>query len=88
MRYRVDPKHAGAPWVDELLRKIQGRTPPPPELTKQQRSLVKLACASIRLHAAALAKDAVPRDDKTGASKPLALANAALATVMKGTTNG
>jgi hypothetical protein len=55
----------------------------PPALTKEQRSLIKLACASIRLHATALAKDAVPRS-ADGRSQPLALANTALTTIMKG----
>jgi hypothetical protein len=85
MRFRVDPK-ADPSWVDEMLAKIRGRVPQP-ELTDEQRSLVKLAHSAIRLHASALAKGVVPRTED-GASQPLALALTSLNTVMKGMRHG
>jgi hypothetical protein len=74
----------GVPWHVQVIRKIEAaRASPVHEFTPEQRSLLKLAVSSARLHAAALSKDCVPRDDD-GNSQPLALMKAALDTLRKG----
>ena len=82
MRLVIDPKKPQN-WVDDILAKIMGRDRAPPELTKQQRSIVKLVIASACLHEVALAKGVVPRT-KDGSSQPLLVMKVALDTLEKG----
>jgi hypothetical protein len=83
MRLVIDPKHRGAPWVDELLAKVMAR-PPEREFTKQQRSLLRLSMTAAQLHARCLAGGIEPPRTKDGRSQPLQLMKTCLATLEKG----
>jgi hypothetical protein len=52
----------------------QQRSPPPVALTKEQRSLIKLAKRAIDLHALTVSRGYDPPRSADGASQPLALA--------------
>jgi hypothetical protein len=57
---------------------------PPPELTKQQRSLLRLSMTAAQLHARCLAGGIEPPRTPEGASQPLQLMKTCLATLEKG----
>jgi hypothetical protein len=61
----------------------QQRSPPPVELTKEQRSLIKLAKRAIDLHALTVSRGYDPPRGADGASQPLTLALTCLNTAAR-----
>jgi hypothetical protein len=66
-------------WLDVVRAKMRKSE----QSAATRSSLLRLGCSALQLHAAALAKDCVPRTD-TGESKPLLVALTCYQTIAKG----